>query len=771
MRRIRIEIGGAVQGVGFRPFVYRLAGRLGLAGWVSNTPRGVLVEVEGNADAVDVFLNALQLEKPGPAVVDGVRWKEIDPLGAESFEIRESGRGIPEVFVPPDIATCWRCREEILDPSDRRYGYPFTNCTDCGPRFSIILSMPYDRRFTTMKSFDMCPECRREYRDPLNRRFHAQPNACPECGPRLELWDEKGNTLGLGDRALLMASEAILEGRVVALKGLGGFHLLVRADSDRSVRELRKRKGRRVKPFAVMVEDPDVASAFCEVLPEEKELLLSPQAPIVLLKKSKKGEEALSRFVAPENGELGVMLPYTPLHILLMRELGVPVVATSGNLTDEPICTDEREALARLGGAADLFLVHDRPIARHVDDSVVRVFRGKVMMVRRARGYAPFPFRALRKSTVPMLAVGGHLKNTVSVSASDRIFVSQHIGNLGDGKTVEAFDRAASDMKKLFGIDPGLVLSDMHPDYFSTRWAAETGMRVLKIQHHLAHVYSCMLDAGLEPPFLGVAWDGTGYGDDGTVWGGEFFHVTGKGARRVGRLKIFPLPGGDAAAGEPRRCALGLLHVISDDPLSRIGQGVFTEEDAVVLTDMLKKNVNTPSTSSVGRLFDAVSSLLGLVHVNDFEAHAAMALQHAAEGVDTPESYPFAVVERDDLLEMNWTPMIEGILEDRSRGLKTGIISARFHNTLADMILEAAKRVGEPRVLLTGGCFQNVLLLKRACSLLEDEGFRPVRHEGIPPNDGGISPGQLIAAMYGTEGVGNPDVPRSTGQDRKDTER
>lgn len=749
MNRLRLEISGAVQGVGFRPFVYRLAMEMGLAGWVSNTSSGVLIEVEGEDPVLERFKTAIYDRKPPLAVIHGIQAETRPAAGYGGFEIRSSSGGRRETLVLPDMATCPDCAREILDPGDRRFRYPFTNCTNCGPRYSIIKSIPYDRPSTSMADFRMCPRCMEEYSDPMDRRFHAQPNACPECGPHLSLWDGAGSVLAERDRALKMAARAILEGETVAVKGLGGFHLMVRGDRDLPVEILRKRKGRKSKPFALMFPDPSSVREACIVSKAEEELLRSPQSPIVLLRKRTGVEDGggISELVSPRNPELGVMLPYTPLHILLLGEVGLPVVATSGNLTDEPICTDEREALVRLSGIADLFLVHDRPIVRHVDDSIVRVFRGETMMLRRARGYAPLPVRC--SGGVSVLATGAHLKNTLALSVGSNIFVSQHIGDLETPEAMDAFDEVRGSIEALYRSTPSIAACDLHPDYLSSRRARESGLKVVPVQHHIAHIYSCMLDSQVERPLLGISWDGTGYGGDGTIWGGEFFKFGEDAVSRFATFRQFPLPGGEIAVREPRRSALGLLSVIMDDPAEALPPGVFSADEFGLLGGMLEKGVNCPLTSSVGRLFDAVASLLGLCQRMEFEAQAAMALQHCAEDPADAGDYDWKLLEKGGILEVDWEPMIAGILHDLKRGLKPGVISAKFHNTLASMATQVALRSRESSVLLSGGCFQNRLLLERVCSLLESRGLEPHYQTRLPANDGGIAPGQVLAALDG----------------------
>ncbi len=753
MRRLRLRISGAVQGVGFRPFIYRLARHHGLQGWVSNTSEGVILEVEGEDGILESFADAVSAEKPPLAIIQEVLRESLEPVGYRGFEIRKSTGGRREALVLPDMATCPECAGEIFDPEDRRYRYPFTNCTNCGPRYSIIWSIPYDRRATTMSGFEMCPECRSEYEDPMDRRFHAQPNACPACGPHLELWDPSGAVIARRDGALIRAAAEILEGGVVAVKGLGGFHLMVRADRDGPVRALRERKGRRMKPFALMFPDAGSVLRVCEVSPEEAAALCSPRAPIVLLRKggALPMEEAVSELVAPGNSELGVMLPYTPLHLLLMRDVGRPVVATSGNLTDEPICTDEREALIRLSGLADLFLVHDRPIARHVDDSIVRIFRGREMVLRRARGYAPLPLRAhdmrAHDTGRSVLATGAHLKNTLALSVGGNIFVSQHIGDLETPQAMDAFDEVRNSIEDLYRASPSLAACDMHPDYPSSVRARESGLEVHPVQHHEAHIYSCMLDSGARPPLIGVAWDGTGYGPDGTVWGGEFFHFRVDGTKRSASFRQFRLPGGEAAVREPRRSALGVIRQLQEDPAAALPPDTFTDNEQMTLCGMMDRGLNSPLTSSVGRLFDAVASILGLRQRLEFEAQAAMELEHCIDGLETDDTYPFLLEENRGMIIVDWEPIIRGILKDRDSGLDPGLISAKFHNTLSEVVVRISEEIGERQVLLSGGCFQNRYLLERTCAVLERAGFRPVVHCYLPANDGGIAPGQVLAAF------------------------
>ncbi len=769
--RLRVIIRGAVQGVGFRPFVYRLAAEAELRGWVSNASQGVFIEVEGPKESLDAFLLRLGRDKPPRSSIHSLEASFLDPVGFTGFAIKESDESGPKTtLVMSDIATCPDCLREIFDISNRRYLYPFTNCTNCGPRFTIIEALPYDRPNTSMKKFPMCPACNREHQDPEDRRFHAQPNACPVCGPRVELWDAKGRQIAVHRQAIINAVKAIRAGNIVAVKGLGGFHLMVDARNEQSVRELRKRKNREEKPMAIMVPTAEAAKALCTVSDLEERLLLSPEAPIVLLEK-KPGVQS-SRFqvqspgpatttlnpeprtlnlvapsVAPNNPYLGILVPYTPLHHILMRDLGFPVVATSGNLSDEPICTDEHEALKRLNGMADVFLVHDRPIVRHVDDSIVRVMLGRELVLRRARGYAPLPVPVPAEEH-SILAVGAHLKNTIALHTGGNAFVSQHIGDLATEESFSSFRAVINDFQKLYETQPAEIACDLHPDYLSTKFARASGIPIHEVQHHYAHVASCMAENELTGTVLGVSWDGTGLGTDGTVWGGEFLLTEGNSFKRAAMLRQFRLPGGEQAIKEPRRTAIGLLHGLYGDsvygytflqPIAHTPPPALT-----IIQQMLSKGVNSPITSSVGRLFDAVASITGLRQAIRFEGQAAMELEFVLAGIRCDESYTVEISEGKPLV-VDWAPMMFEIVEDLHENVAVGLISAKFHNTLAEIVLSVARIIREPRVVLTGGCFQNKYLTERTIRRLESEGFKPYWHQRIPPNDGGIALGQIFA--------------------------
>lgn len=743
--RVKLVARGAVQGVGFRPFVYRLANELQLRGFISNSGDGVLIEAEGANVALRQFLLRLEKEKPPLAILQSVEASFLDPIGYEQFAIRESfGSGAKTALILPDLATCRDCLREIFQPNDRRFRYPFTNCTNCGPRFSIIEALPYDRANTSMKRFVMCSDCAREYADPSNRRFHAQPNACPRCGPQLAFLDSLGETIAAQNGALLEAAQAVCAGKILALKGLGGFQLLVDARNDEAVVRLRQRKHREEKPLAVMVSSIEEAREFCEVSDLEERLLSSPAAPIVLLR----SRRALAPSIAPGNRDLGLLLPNTPLHHLFLREVGFPVVATSGNLSDEPICTDERDAVARLAQVADCFLVHDRPVVRPIDDSLARIMCDRELILRRARGFAPLPI-ALRHPVPTMLAVGAHLKNAIALSVGANVFVSQHLGDLTTTEAQRAFRAAASDLPHLYEATPESIVCDLHPDYLSTKFAREQSARCVPVQHHCAHIASCMAENEIDGPLLGVAWDGTGLGSDGTIWGGEFFLVEDASFKRAAHLRTFRLPGGEAAVREPRRVALGLLHELLGDELWPNEQftAAFSSAEIRTLRAMLEKKINSPLTSSAGRLFDGVAALLGLCARCSFEGQAAMALEFAI-GAETAEAAYGFELKGEAPVTVDWAPVIFAILDDLRDRQPVDVVAAKFHNGLADCIVAVARRFAQEKVVLSGGCFQNRYLTERTVQRLQTAGFRPYWHQRIPPNDGGIALGQICLASH-----------------------
>jgi len=736
---------------------------MNLPGWVSNSAQGLFVEVDGEKELLDQFLLRLQREIPPRAFIQSLEFSFLDPAGFTSFEIRQSDSGgIKAAIVLPDSSTCPDCLKDIFDPSNRRYRYPFTNCTNCGPRFSILESLPYDRPNTSMKKFSMCPECSREYQDPLDRRFHAQPNACPVCGPRLEFWDAKGNVAAEGNDALVQAEEMIRAGMIVAVKGLGGFHLMVDAGNDAAVLRLRKRKHREEKPLALMFPSLEAVVRECEVNQFEERLLLSPESPIILFRRlsGSNRQTVIAESIAPSNPYLGIMLPYTPLHHLLMQDLAFPVAATSGNLSEEPICIDEHEALHRLEGIADAFLIHNRPIVRHVDDSLVRVMMNRELVLRRARGYAPLPISVENPHTSSLLAVGAHLKNSVALASNENIFISQHIGDLETKESLDAFHRVVADFETMYQTTPGTIVCDLHPEYLSSKFARTSGIPCIEVQHHYAHIASCMAENQLHGTLLGVAWDGTGYGLDGNVWGGEFLLTTETSFERVATLRSFLLPGGEKAIQEPRRIALGILYEMLGDEVFHhpglISREAFTPGELDIIKQMIMKHVHTPVTTSAGRLFDAVASIIGLRQIVNFEGQAAMELEFLTTELSSSESYAFAIQDpfnpdnrKNQLgpLIIDWSPMIHCILDDVRSRMGIGRISVKFHNTLSEIIVAVAKRMNKSRVALSGGCFQNKYLTEHTIIRLREEGFHPYWHQRVPPNDGGIALGQAYAAL------------------------
>lgn len=749
IERVRLELYGAVQGVGFRPFLYRLAKAEKLIGFVRNTNGGLTVEVEGVAGAVARFVTRLDVEVPPHAAIYERRLSSIVPTGGEGFFVLPSSdQGAPSALIMPDLATCRECLDEIFDPKDRRFSYPFTTCVHCGPRYSIIQSLPYDRERTSMQCFPLCAACQAEYQDPLSRRFHAEPIACPECGPQLSLRDRAGQVLAISGMALCESANILRRGQILAVKGLGGYQLLVDASDEVAVKRLRARKHRPRKPFALMFPSLARAKDVAWISEREKNLLTSPQAPIVLL--HAKHGSVLAPSVAPDNPYLGIMLPYTPLHHLLLREYAQPLIATSGNLSNEPIATDEEEALERLGDIADFFLVHDRPILRAVDDSVVRVMAGRQVVLRRARGYAPMPisFPAVQES---ILALGGQQKNAIATGFSGKIFLGPYIGDLSTALGRQACDHIAEEFTALHALNISRVACDAHPDYYTSGLADRFGRPVVRVPHHLAHVLAGMVDNELEGPVLGVAWDGTGYGGDATIWGGEFLRVDGQSYRRLAQLLPFRLPGGEVAAREPRRAAVGALYAMFGPRALEMTHlapvAAFRTEERGVLAAMLRSGFNAPWSSSAGRLFDAAAALLDLCQVTSFEGEAAMAVEFAAERAGMFASLPVPKIGEDgNKFLVDWRPSLIALVETLASGTSVESLSAAFHDGLAKAIVMVAERSGVSRVLLTGGCFQNAQLMDCAVTRLRAAGFKPYWHGRIPPNDGGLAVGQLAFA-------------------------
>jgi hydrogenase maturation protein HypF len=756
----RISVRGVVQGVGFRPFVFQLATRFGLNGWVCNTSEDVKIEVQGDSRDLEQFIFELEHKAPPLAHIENISVTYHPPANYTRFEIRHSVSEEGKYqLVSPDIATCKPCLKEIFTPGDRRYRYPFTNCTNCGPRFTIIEDIPYDRPKTTMRSFIMCPDCQGEYDNPLDRRFHAQPNACPKCGPWLELLDSKGNHIEVAD-VIASASNFLKQGKIMAIKGLGGFLLACDASNEKAVQLLRHRKRRPFKPLAVMVADIGEAKKYCHVSEADEKLLTSPQSPIVLM--SWKPGTGLCRSIAPNLKYLGVMLPYTPMHHLLLRETGLPLVMTSGNISEEPICKDNDEAVRRLAGITDYFLVHNRDIYARYDDSVTIVERGEARLTRRARGYAPFPLH-LPFNTKQVLGCGAEEKNTFCLTKDNYAFVSQHIGDMENIETMEHFENTLALYKKLFRIEPEIIAYDLHPEYLSTKYALELGSRsnnlkLTPVQHHHAHVVSCMADNKIDSPVIGVALDGTGYGSDYLIWGGEFMVADYKSFTRLGHLEYLPLPGGAAAIKKPYRTATGyLLKLLGEESLS--SNLAFLKQVKSVERELIKRQIqtslNSPLNSSMGRLFDAVSALIGIRGEIDYEGQAAVELEMAAyESVDEAGdgSYPFSIIESDGANLIQLKDLFSAILKDLHHGTSKSLISAKFHNTVSRMILDMCQLIsnhtGIRQVALSGGVFQNRLLFRKVVPLLESAGFSVLTHKQVPCNDGGISLGQAVIANF-----------------------
>jgi hydrogenase maturation protein HypF len=744
--RTRVHVSGLVQGVGFRPFVWREATDRGLSGWVGNDAAGVVLEAEGAADAVASLVDALR-RPPPMARVDEVRSESLPPAGGVGFRVRASDTaGARRALVSPDTATCADCARELHDPADRRFGYPFVNCTNCGPRYTIVLAVPYDRSRTTMAPFAMCAACRSEYDDPADRRFHAEPVCCPACGPRLRLLDPSGRVLAADPVAGAVA--LLRGGGVVAVKGLGGYHLAVDARNEEAVAGLRRRKHREDRPFAVMVVDVEAAREVCAVGPEELSLLTSAAHPIVVLTRHAGADVAPS--VAPLCPTLGVMLPYTPLHMLLLEACRGPLVLTSGNVSDEPIAFRDDDASERLSGIADAFLVHDREIRTRVDDSVCKVVRGGVVPIRRSRGYVPAATALPVWSPEPVLACGSALKNTFCVTRGSHAFVSHHVGDLGDYATMRSYVDGIAHLTRLLDVVPAVVAHDLHPDYPSTRYALDLpDVTLVPVQHHHAHIAACLADNGITRQVIGVAFDGVGLGTDGTAWGGEFLLADMSGFTRVGHLAQVVMPGGDAATREPWRMAAAHLDAAYDgsppaglDVVRRSGRRWEQVLSAA------RAGVNSPLTSSVGRLFDAVSSLLGVRDVVTYEGQAAIELEHVS---DHAERGSYAVpVSEGPVLRIEVDHLVRAVVEDLARATAVPVLAARFHNALADVVLAACLRLrdlhGLSTVALSGGVFQNALLLCRCLDRLEGAGFTVLTHRLVPANDGGISLGQAAVA-------------------------
>jgi hydrogenase maturation protein HypF len=783
--RRHYNVTGIVQGVGFRPFVYRLAHELELSGWVRNSPAGIEIELQGVTQALELFERLLSNNAPPLAVISSVSTEDIPATEETLFSILPSSGGEPDIQIAPDVALCADCLRELFDPADRRYRYPFITCTNCGPRYSIITGIPYDRPNTTMAAFPLCPDCLREYENPLDRRFHAQPIACHACGPQVKLlpspsllgreYDTFTNVItllhpagggwegGEGDTAICQAIALLKDGAILAVKGIGGYHLAVDARNHDAVRRLRERKKRDEKPFAVMAANFETARELAYMNKMEERLLNSPEAPIIIVRK--RSGTPLSELIAPRNSWLGLMLPYTPLHHLLMRDNFKALVMTSGNSSDEPTAFEDDDAFARLAGIADYFLFHDRPIHIRSDDSVMRVFQGRPLLYRRARGYAPravtLPF-ALQ----PLLAAGAELKSAICIANGNRAVLSQHIGDLQNQATLDSFSHTVIHLSDILEVKPELVACDQHPDYLSTRFAEDSGIPLTRVQHHHAHLASCMAENGLDGDVIGIIFDGTGYGSDGTVWGGEFLVGGYDGCRRAGHFRPLPMPGGDAAVREPWRMAMAYLHqalgeaaFTIDHPVARI----LPAQDRDLFARMLRRRINSPMTSSCGRLFDAVAALLNLRHTVSYDGQGAIELEALAEGKSPPApfrpqrvlsqrgEYTFNIISHgEEPLQLDFSPMIVEILADIAAGVRSAVIAHRFHLSVAsaatDACLQISKSSGLKRVILSGGVFQNRLLTGMIYTALSQKGLDVFTHRLVPPNDGGIALGQAAIA-------------------------
>jgi hydrogenase maturation protein HypF len=748
--RAKATVQGIVQGVGFRPFIYQLARKSGLKGYVANTAFGVDIEVEGDPSAIENFLEDIEMKKPPLAEITSVETLYLPLKSYEDFTIEMSMADTERsALISPDMSICDDCLKELLDTKDRRYGYPFINCTNCGPRYTITKDIPYDRAETTMQVFKMCEACDHEYHNPLDRRFHAQPNACWECGPRVSLYDNKRNLITCDD-PVKRTCELLKGGKVLAIKGLGGFHLAVDAANDEAVATLRARKHREEKPFAIMSRDVDTIQRYAYVTDDERRLLTLPRRPIVLLKKRERHE--ISDKVAPRNKNLGVMLPYTPLHYLIFEQDFLALVMTSGNMTEEPIVIDNDDAFERLSPIADYLLVHNRDIYLRSDDSIVRIINGMPRQIRRTRGYVPVPI-FLKWEMEPVLACGPELKNTICLTKGRHAFLSQHIGDMENLETLDFLELTVRHLSQILEIDPAIMAYDLHPEYLSTKYALQQkGFELIGVQHHHAHIVSCMAENGVKDTVIGLALDGTGYGLDGRIWGGEILVCNFESFERTGHLDYVPMPGGTAAIKEPWRMAISYLYHTYGERFMGLGieflKGLDKRRLNVIL-QMIEKEVNSPLTSSLGRLFDGISALIGLRDYVKYEGQAAMELEMCMEeGVDS--YYHYQMRGEDSGWVLLHEPIIKGVVENLIRGISKGRISAKFHNTLIRMLGEVCLRVRRERglssVALSGGVFQNAFLLKGLSKRLEDMGFKVYTHSKVPSNDGGISLGQAVVA-------------------------
>lgn len=749
--RLKIKITGSVQGVGFRPAVYNYAISFNLKGYVQNTFQGVIIEVEGERDSLNKFVEKLKNCPPVLSRIDSFQINELPFNGYQDFKIIISEEeGTANTLISPDTSICNDCLKEVKDKNDRRFSYPFTNCTNCGPRFTIVKDIPYDRKKTTMSVFKMCPDCLKEYLDPTNRRFHAQPNSCFSCGPSLELIKD-GKTIESKD-CILKAKELLAQGNIIAIKGLGGYHLACDAQNEEVVSKLRNRKYREDKPFALMAKNIETIRNFCKISQKEKSFLLSIPKPIVLLKK--KNNSKIAKSVAPKQKYLGFMLPYTPLHYLLFDNSPYQaLVMTSGNISDEPISYKNKEALNRLPNIADYFLVHNREIHMRCDDSVGRIINHKELIIRRSRGYVPLPIKLNFNFKKEILACGGHLKNTFCLVKDDQAFISHHIGDLENMETLASFREGIDHFKKLFSISPEIIAHDLHPEYLSTKYALEHSSLLVGVQHHHAHIVSCMAENALSEEVIGVAFDGTGYGSDGKVWGGEFLITSQKSFKRIAHLKYLPMPAGEKAIKEPWRMVISYLYQIYGDDFINLPLEFVKKlpPNWPLILKIITQNINCPETSSMGRLFDAVSTLIDFKERVNYEGQAAIELEMMAKE-EVKKFYDYEIIKSKDKLIINWERIIQGIVGDLIKNISKSVISAKFHNTITYIILEICQKIrkqtGITKVVLSGGVFQNIHLLKNTYNLLARNKFNVYTHSRIPPNDGGISLGQAVVANF-----------------------
>jgi hydrogenase maturation protein HypF len=748
--RLKLQITGLVQGVGFRPFVFRLAEEMGLAGYILNDTTGVLIEVEGVKQKLDEFITRIDKEKPDISKIYSLQFTFLEDTGYEKFEIRKSEEtGDKRVSILPDIAACEECLAEVTDPKNRRFIYPFTNCTNCGPRFTIIQNLPYDRKNTSMKDFTLCADCEKEYNLSTYRRFHAQPNACHVCGPWISLYDSKGNLICEKYDAVEKVVNLIRKGNIVAVKGIGGYHLICDATNEEAVIRLRTRKLRDEKPMAVMFPNLYTIKKETIINESEERAINSIEKPIVIVKKNKK--TAIADSVSPHNTTVGVFLPYTPLHYILLRKLKKPVVATSANITDEPIVKDEKDAFARLSNITDYFLVHNRDIIRRCDDSVVRIAAERHVPIRRSRGFAPLPITLPFKLKKNALSLGPYMNNTVALGIDDKIYISQHIGDLDTPLAMKFYEETIQDFLRLFDIVPELVIADLHPGYYSTKFGEQHFKdKLIKIQHHFAHILSCMAENDIpnNAEVIGFAFDGTGYGLDGTIWGSEVMIASHKGFKRAFHLRPYKLPGGDKAVKEPCRTALSLLYETIGKEAMNIQYSPIPEKEKLFFLEMIKKDINSPVTTSMGRLFDGIASIIGLKQKISYHAQAAIALEQLALRSEETGSYPFSI--EDGIIDQR--PLIETIINDLKSAIPKDIIAKKFHNTIIKIVIFTAellrKETKISRVALTGGVFQNSLLLEKSFYKLKERGFIPLIQQLVPPNDGGISLGQAVYSHY-----------------------